>query len=78
MRLCDLNSGVGQLNQALSQLKQKWHDAAPLWNDDNRRTFQEQHLEPIPAELQALALAVESLAQVIAHAERDCSDRETE
>ena len=78
MRLCDLSSGTGQLNHAMSKLKQHWTDAKPFWNDDVSRKFQEQHLQPIPAELQSLLLAVESYSQVIAQAERDCSDRDQE
>lgn len=78
MRLCDLGSGTGQLNHAMSKLRQQWTDAKQLWNDDASRKFQEQHLQSLPAELQTLLLAAEHFSQIVTQAERDCSDREHE
>lgn len=75
MKLCDLQSGSGQLAQAFSHLKESWSEAQTHWHDEASRAFEERHLREIPARLQLLTAAVQRLADALAQAERECEDR---
>jgi hypothetical protein len=78
MKVCDLNSGLGQLAQALSQLKDRWGEVKSHWHDDASREFEEQHLAPLPVRLQRVVASAQRLAAVIDAAERELSDRAQE
>lgn len=75
MRICDLNSGMGRLSQAFSDLKERWAEAKTNWRDDASRQFEQTHLQPIPARLQQLVAAVHRLSDVLEKAEPECEDR---
>ena len=74
MTICDLQTGLGQLAQAQTRLREQWAEAKTHWHDQASRQFEEQHLAEIPARLQLLAAAVQRLAAVLAEAERDCGE----
>ncbi len=74
MKICDLNTGMGRLNQAFAHLKEKWAEAKTHWHDEASRQFEEQHLRPIPTQLQLTVAAVNRLAEVLEKAERECED----
>jgi hypothetical protein len=76
MLKCDLNSGLGQLQWAFSQLKDRWAETKTHWRDDACRAFEESHLQQLPPRLQLFAAATQRLAEVIQRAERECDDRE--
>jgi hypothetical protein len=76
MRICDLNSGVGQLTQAFSDLKDRWSEAKSHWNDDVRKQFEATHLAEIPTRLTQLLGAAQRLAEVLDKAAKDCGDEE--
>ena len=78
MRICDLQTGSGQLAQAFSHLKESWTEAKAHWHDDASRAFEEKHLREIPARLQLMTAAVQRLADALAKAERECEDRAEE
>jgi hypothetical protein len=78
MKICDLQSGSGQLAQAFSHLKESWIAAKAHWHDEASRAFEEQHLHEIPARLQVMTAAVQRLTDALAQAERECEDRTEE
>ena len=78
MKVCDLNSGVGQLSQAFSQLKTRWLEARKEWHDETSRQFEEKYLREIPQEFQQLFGAISQLSEVLEKAEKECGDQEDE
>lgn len=78
MKVCDLNSGVGQLSQAFSQLKTRWLEAKAHWHDENAKQFEEKYLSEIPLEMQQLLGAVSRLAEVLEKAQKECEDHAEE
>jgi hypothetical protein len=76
MRICDLNSGVGQLTQAFSDLKDRWVESKQHWNDDVRCQFEQNQLNEIPTRLAQLLGAAQRLAEVLEKADKDCGDHE--
>lgn len=76
MTICDLQTGLGQLAQAQTQLRERWVEAKTHWHDQSSRQFEEEHLREIPARLQLLVAAVQRLSAVLAEAERECGDDE--
>lgn len=74
MAICDLQTGLGQLAQAQTRLREQWALAKTHWHDQASRQFEEQHLREIPARLQLLAAAVQRLSAVLAQAERECGE----
>jgi hypothetical protein len=75
MRVCDLNSGLGQLSNAFSQLRDRLAATKSEWDDATRKQFEEEHLNEIPGRMQLLVAAVQRLGEVLDRAEKDCSDR---
>lgn len=74
MRMCDLNSGLGQLSQAYGKLKERLIETRDVWTDDAFRKFDQQRLNDIPGRLQVLAAAVNRLTEVLTEAERECGE----
>ena len=62
--ICDLHTGVGQLAQALSELKDHWSDAKTHWNDETSREFEQTFLGELPGRLQQVVLAAQRLNEV--------------
>lgn len=75
MRVCDLNTGLGQLSHAFSQLRERLNESQADWNDSARQQFEKEHLNEIPNRLQLLVAAVQRLSEVLEKAEKDCEDR---
>ena len=75
MKVCDLNSGMGQLTQSFSQLKDRLNEIKTHWNDDTLRQFEETYLAPIPGRMQLMVAGVQRLADAVMEAERECDDR---
>jgi hypothetical protein len=74
MKICDLNSGMGQLSQAYAKLKDRVEETREVWSDDAFRQFDRQRLNEIPARLQMMAAAVNRLTEVLIAAERECGE----
>jgi hypothetical protein len=72
--VCDLETGLAQLAQAQTKLRERWAEAKTHWHDQASRQFEEEHLREIPARLQLLVAAVQRLSAVLAEAERECGD----
>lgn len=74
MRVADLASGLGQLTHAFAKLSERWGQAAEHWNDDARRHFEENHLQPVMPRLKLLVTAANRLQAEIAAAEQELGD----
>ncbi len=72
MRIADLNTGAGQLRDAIETLRHSWSETREHWHDDNSRHFEENHLRPLASDLASAFPAIDQLAAILAQAERDC------
>lgn len=75
MKICDLNTGLGQLTHAFSELKDRWAETKDHWHDQARKQFEDNHLLPIPSRLQLLVAAVHRLGEALEQAEKELDDR---
>ncbi len=74
MKICDLQTGASQLRKAATRLKEKWEATAEQWNDQSRRDFARDRLDPLLPQMALLLAAVQQFADVLAEAERACRD----
>lgn len=72
MRLWDLSSGAGRLEQAMKELTNAQLRIVDQWSDQTYHEFREHHLEPIDPLVRRTLEAVRRMAEVLAKAERDC------
>ena len=78
MRICDLNTGLGQLSQAMSHLKDRWAEAKVHWHDETSSQFEKSRLAELPARVQHVVQAAQRLAAVLEAAEQELGDRPDE
>ena len=76
MKAWDLQTGVIRLTRAAKQLRDRWSEIKEHWNDQNRRDFERNHLEPLAPEITLTLAAVQRLAEVLEQARRDCVDEQ--
>ena len=76
MKSWDLQTGVIRLTRAAKQLRDRWSEIKEHWNDQNRRDFERNHLEPLAPEITLTLAAVQRLAEVLEQARRDCVDEQ--
>jgi len=74
MRVCDLNSGLGQLSQAYGKLRERLVETREVWKDAAFEQFDRERLNEIPARLQRLTAAVNLLIEMVDRAERECGE----
>jgi uncharacterized protein YukE len=74
MKICNLSDGLGQLTHAITDLNRRWAETQLHWNDETSRQFEETYLRPIPAQMQALIAAVQTLAATVDQAARELTD----
>jgi hypothetical protein len=74
MKTWDLHTGVIRLTRAAKKLRDEWCDSKEQWNDQNRRDFERNHLDPIAPTITLALTAVQKLADVFEQARRECSD----
>jgi len=72
MKIADMNTGTGQLRDAIETLRQAWGDTHADWNDANSRNFEEQHLRPLASDLASAFPAIDQLASLLNQAGREC------
>jgi hypothetical protein len=75
MRHFDLSSGAAKMALALKQLDSKWESAKESWNDSTSKAFHKEHIDPLMPDVKQTLEAVGRLAEVLARAARDVSDR---
>lgn len=71
-----LIDGAGQLKSATDRLEEVWSVAKSTWNDAVSRNLEEEHLEPLLAQVRMTLDAVARLNGVLITACRECEDRE--
>ena len=76
MKTCDLSGPTGKLQMGLQALHEACRDVEESWNDETYRRFQETYTAPLEPQVKNLLDAVRRLAQTLAAAEQQCSDRE--
>lgn len=74
MKICDLNSGLGQLSQAYAKVKERLVESREVWTDEAFHQFDRERLNEIPNRLQRLTAAVNAFIEVIQEAERECGE----
>lgn len=74
MRVCDLNTGLGRLAMAFSDLKLRWQETHEVWQDQTARDFEKEFLQAIPRQMQQLISATQQLAQAVEAAQRECDE----
>ena len=75
MRIMDLHTGLARLNQAFTDLKDRWIETKGVWNDDTSREFEKTQLQPILPHLQLLTAAAQRLMEAVGKAEKECEDK---
>ncbi|RMG38660.1 MAG: hypothetical protein D6725_06735 [Planctomycetota bacterium] len=75
-RVADLSAAAARLTKALDYLDEVWAAVREEWDDENSRAFAEEHLEPLASSVRSALDAVNRMNDVLAQAERDCSDPE--
>ena len=74
MKTFDVNAGAAKLEMALKTFHTTFAAVDPQWTDAARREFQETHLAPMEPNVKNMVDAIARLAEVLAAAERQCSD----
>ena len=74
MKNFDVNAGAAKLEMALKTFRTTFAAVDPQWTDAARREFQETHLAPMEPNVKNMVEAIARLAEVLAAAERQCSD----
>ncbi|MCO6456810.1 MAG: hypothetical protein J5I93_16040 [Pirellulaceae bacterium] len=78
MRVCDLGTGLTMLHRATKKLREAWSNAREQWDDKTSSDFEQEHLQPLLAQLTLTAAAIHRLNEVVQRAEQACGDdRET-
>jgi len=68
-------AGSHRMKHALNTLSEQWKITEATWNDSVRRRFEERHLLPLDPAVDAAALGMHKLAELLDKVRRDCSDR---
>jgi hypothetical protein len=66
-------SAKGQLTKATKKLLHKWDDAEANWNDSVSSAMEHKHIEPLKSSVRAAIVAMDTMGEVLARAEQDCS-----
>ena len=74
MTIGDLRGGSTQLSDSFDSLKAAWAETATRWDDSTSRRFHKERLEPLEPIARRAVFAIQRLAEVLATAERECSD----
>jgi len=77
-RICNLGDGLSQLTHAVADLSQRWTEAKQQWNDTTSHEFEQEHINPIQAQMQLLLTAAQVLATTADKAARELSDPDRE
>ena len=76
MRISNLSGTAAQLNDSYESLQTAWEETTTRWDDPSSRRFAKERLEPLDQITRRALSAIQRLGEVLAKAERDCSDDE--
>ena len=74
MRVGNLQSGAGQLQDALEKLLIAWEQTREVWDDARAKQFEETYLRPISEEVSMAVPAVGHMSQTMGTAVRECEE----
>jgi hypothetical protein len=69
----NVNIGILQLHSALKTVRLRWDDVRLVWSDSVRRDFEDNHWEPLGAQVMSTQRAMEHLSQIIGQMRQECS-----
>jgi uncharacterized protein YukE len=78
MKHCDLATGTGRIQRAAAKLKDRWQDTQAHWNDQARRDFEKNYLQPLAPQITLALAAIHELSEILKQAERDLEDEQRE
>lgn len=73
IRPANLVASAGALRKAAKLLRLRFEETQADWNDDVRRSFEDEHLVEIERGLRQIIEKMGRLAQVLQKAERECT-----
>ena len=68
-------AGSHRLGQTFRILRDQWLVTEATWSDSVRQRFEERYLAPLESAIDSAVNGLQSLAEVLDHVRRDCSDR---
>jgi hypothetical protein len=68
-------AGSTRLSQTVRLLRDQWLITEATWSDSVRQRFEERYLAPLESAVDSAVNGLQSLAEVLDHVRRDCSDR---
>jgi hypothetical protein len=71
-----LNVAKSQMMDALKQLRARWAVVREGWDDETRRRFDAEFIEPIEKKLLSAAKGLDHVTELITTVRRDCGDDE--
>ncbi len=72
----DLTAPTKRILEAADQLRLKWIDTVPHWNDGNARNIEATYLEPLARDINGALQAVRQMQEVLRQMGHEC-DPET-
>jgi hypothetical protein len=70
-----VTAGANRLKQTVRQLRDHWLATEATWGDSVRQRFEERYLAPLDPAVDAAAIGLQKLAEVLDQVRSDCSDR---
>lgn len=68
-------AGSSRLKQAARAVRDQWLLTEETWTDAVRQRFQDRYLSPLEPAVDAAVHGMQTLAEILDQARRDCSDR---
>ena len=62
-----------QMTKATKKLLLRWDDANTQWNDPVSRSMEKKHIEPLQSSVRAAIAAMDTMGELLARAEQECS-----
>ena len=62
------------LADAYKQLQIRWQAIKPLWDDQARRDFEKEFLEPLASRIESATKGVEHVLELMTRVQHECSD----
>ena len=72
----NLNVAKAQLMDSLKLLRIRWATIREDWDDDKRRRFEAEFIEPLEKKVLSAAKGLDHVSELISTVRRDCGDDE--
>jgi hypothetical protein len=72
----NLNVAKAQMLDALKQLHIRWARVREGWDDDTRRRFEAEFIEPLESRVRMALKGLDHVNELITTVRRDCGDEE--